>query len=72
MVGWGGITYHGGMEVPKLCRVFVNLDPYDKQSPRRTQVSMAVVLNLGPPDVLGLQLPKILVSTTHGEGFLEF
>ena len=32
---------------------------------------MAVVLNLGPPDVLGLQLPEILASRGDGEGFWE-
>ena len=31
-----------------------------------------MVRNLGSPDVLGLQLPEILASTTSGEGFWEF
>ena len=31
----------------------------------------SVVPNLGPPDVLGLQLPEILASTGGGEGFWE-
>ena len=31
----------------------------------------AVVPNLDPPDVLGLQAPEILASTTHDEGFWE-
>ena len=31
--------------------------------------SNAVVSNLGPPDVLGLQLPEILASRGGGEGF---
>ena len=31
----------------------------------------AVVPNLGPPDVLGLQLPEILASRGSGEGFWE-
>ena len=31
----------------------------------------AVVHNLGPPDVLGLQLPEILASRGGGEGFWE-
>ena len=31
----------------------------------------AVVPNLGPPDVLGLQLPEILASKGGGEGFWE-
>ena len=31
----------------------------------------AVVPNLGPPDVLRLQLPEILASTGGGEGFWE-
>ena len=31
----------------------------------------AVVLNLGPPDVLGLHLPEILASRGGGEGFWE-
>ena len=30
-----------------------------------------VVPDLGPPDVLGLQLPEILVSRGDGEGFWE-
>ena len=34
--------------------------------------SMAVFPNLGPPDVLGLQLPEILTSRGGGEGFWEF
>ena len=33
--------------------------------------SRSVVLNLGPPDVLGLQLPEILASGGGGEGFWE-
>ena len=33
--------------------------------------SRAVVPNLGPPDVLGLQLPEILASRDGGEGFWE-
>ena len=31
----------------------------------------AVAPNLGPPDVLGLQLPEILASRGDGEGFWE-
>ena len=31
----------------------------------------SVVLKLGSPDVLGLQLPEILASTASGEGFWE-
>ena len=31
----------------------------------------SVVPNLGPPDVLGLQLPEILASRGSGEGFWE-
>ena len=31
----------------------------------------AVVPNLGPPDVLGLQLPEILANRSGGEGFWE-
>ena len=31
----------------------------------------AVVPNLGPPDVLGLQFPEILASGDGGEGFWE-
>ena len=31
----------------------------------------AVVSNLRPPDVLGLQLPEILASRGGGEGFWE-
>ena len=31
----------------------------------------AVFPNLGPPDVLGLQLPEILASRSGGEGFWE-
>ena len=30
-----------------------------------------VIPNLGPPDVLGLQLPEILASRGGGEGFWE-
>ena len=30
-----------------------------------------VASNLGPPDVLGLQLPEILASRGGGEGFWE-
>ena len=33
--------------------------------------SRAVVPNLGPPDVLGLQLPEILASRGGGEDFWE-
>ena len=33
--------------------------------------SRSVVLNLEPPDVLGLQLPEILASRGSGEGFWE-
>ena len=33
--------------------------------------SNPVVLKLGSPDVLGLQLPEILASTASGEGFWE-
>ena len=33
--------------------------------------SMAVVPNLGPPDVLGLQVPEIPASRGGGEGFWE-
>ena len=33
--------------------------------------SIAVVPNLGPPDVLGLHLPEILASKASGEGFWE-
>ena len=29
----------------------------------------SVVANLGSPDVLGLQLPEALTSTSSGEGF---
>ena len=32
---------------------------------------VAVVPNLGPPDVLRLQLPEILASRGGGEGFWE-
>ena len=31
----------------------------------------AVVPNLGPPDVLGLQLPEVLASSGGGESFWE-
>ena len=34
-------------------------------------LSRTVVPNLGPPDVLGLQLPEILVSRGGGKGFWE-
>ena len=34
-------------------------------------LSIAVVVNLGPPDLLGLQLPEILASRGDGEGFWE-
>ena len=33
--------------------------------------SRAVAPNLGSPDVVGLQLPKILANTANGEGFWE-
>ena len=46
------------------------------ESERRSMISerkypKTVVLNLGPPDVLGLQLPEILASRGGGEGFWE-
>ena len=31
-----------------------------------------MVLNLGSPDVLGLQLPEILASTADDESFWDF
>ena len=33
--------------------------------------SITVVSNLGPPDILGLQLPEILASRGGDEGFWE-
>ena len=30
---------------------------------------MTVILNLGSPDILGLQLPEAFTSTVSGEGF---
>ena len=38
---------------------------------QRQLYSTAVVPNLGPPDVLGLQLPEILASRGGGEGLWE-
>ena len=37
----------------------------------KSQLYRSVVPNLGPPDVLGLQLPEILASRDGGEGFWE-
>ena len=42
-----------------------------KAQPDTVERSKAVVSNLGPPDVLGLQLPEILVSRGGAEGFWE-
>ena len=41
-------------------------------TPLSVYFPMPVVPNLGPPDVLRLQLPEILANITSGEGFWEF
>ena len=35
------------------------------------QLSNAVILNLGPPDVIGLQLPEAFTTTSAGQDFWE-
>ena len=42
------------------------------ESSRISSQLRPVVLNLGSPDIFGLQLPEILVSTASGESFWEF
>ena len=60
-------SLHGdGEPLSKLCKDLKNLP-----TSGNVMSFTAVVSNLGPPDVFGLQLPKIPAIRGGGEGFWE-